>query len=341
MAAPSIEREQLKPVLPTGGAGSRLATGGQGSGEGLFHGAVVVASGLVPLTLVGMIALLSVDAAPAITRFGFDFLGTTEWDPVFEKFGAAAYIFGTLVTSLIALLIAGPIGVGAALFLAEYAPKWVRTPLAFVIELLAAIPSIIYGLWGFFILAPIMRSAVEPFLKTVLGPIPILNELVKGPAIGKDILVAGVILSIMVLPTIAAVSREILLAVPNTQREGMLALGATKWETMQKAVLPYARGGIAGAAILGLARALGETMAVTMVIGNSSTKIQASLFTPGYTMASAIANQFNEADKEIYFSAIVAVALILMLVAAVVNTIARLLVWSVSRGAGASAVRAG
>jgi phosphate transport system permease protein len=288
-----------------------------------------------------MVALLAIDAWPAMARYGWGFLTSSEWDPVFEKFGAAAYIYGTLVTSLIGLLIAAPIGVGAALFLAEYAPAWVRNPLSFVIELLAAIPSIIYGLWGFFILAPLMRSAVEPFLKNILGPIPVLQELVRGPAIGKDLLVGGVILAIMILPTITAVSREILLSVPGTQREGMLALGATKWETMVKAVLPYARSGIAGAAILGLARAFGETMAVTMVIGNSSTRITASLFTPGYTMASAIANQFNEADKEIYFSAIVLVALVLLVVAALVNSLARLLVWSVSRGPGASAVRAG
>src|SRR5204863_3618916 len=190
-------------------------------------------------------------------------------------------------------------------------------PVSFLIQLLAAIPSIIYGLWGFFVLAPIMRGAVEPFLKNTLGKVPVAGALFSGPSVGRDMLVAGVILAIMILPTITAVSREILRAVPNTQREGMLALGATRWETVQKAVLPYARSGIAGAAILGLARALGETMAVTMVIGNSSTKVSASLFTPGYTMASAIANQFTEADRAIYFSTIVAVALVLLLVAVI------------------------
>jgi phosphate transport system permease protein len=209
-----------------------------------------------------------------------------------------------------------------------------------MVELLAAIPSIIYGLWGFFVLAPLMRSTVEPFLKDTLGPLPLIGQLFSGPAIGKDLVVGGVILAIMILPTIMAVSREIVLAVPNTQREGMLALGATKWEMLWTAVLPYARSGIAGAAILGLARALGETMAVTMVIGNSSTRISPSLFTPGYTLASAIANQFTEADKEIYFSAVVEVGLVLLLVAAAVNIIARTMVWSFSRGAG-GAVRAG
>jgi phosphate transport system permease protein len=309
-----------------------VLTGGADRGDSFFAGLVRVLAMVVPLLLLGIIALLLIDALPALRRFGSTFLTQTTWDPVAEKFGAAAYVYGTVVTSLIALLLATPIGVGTALFIAEYAPLRVRAPVSFLVELLAAIPSIIYGLWGFFILAPVMRAAIEPFLKNTLGNVPLIGALFTGPAVGRDLLVAGMILSIMILPTITAVSREILRAVPDTQREGMLALGATRWETIQKAVLPYARGGIVGAAILGLARALGETMAVTMVIGNSSTQIRASLFTPGYTMASAIANQFTEADKEIYFSAIVSVALVLLLVAAIMNILARLLVWSVARG---------
>jgi phosphate transport system permease protein len=314
--------------------------GGSGRGDRVFEALTTALAASVPLLLLAIVLLLLVDALPALQRFGATFVTGTTWDPVDEKFGAAAYVYGTVVTSVIALLIAAPIGVGCALFVAEYAPLWMRGPVSFLIELLAAIPSIIYGLWGFFILAPVMRGAIEPFLKNALGNVPVVGALFSGPAVGRDLLVAGVILSIMILPTVTAVSREILRAVPDTQREGMLALGATKWETIRKAVLPYARGGIIGAAILGLARALGETMAVTMVIGNSSTQIRASLFTPGYTMASAIANQFTEADKAIYFSAIVAVALVLMLVAAVMNILARLLVWSVARGPGA-ALRAG
>ena len=316
-------------------------SGGPDRGDRVFEGVVTVLAGAVPLLLGGIALLLVVDALPAIRRYGAAFLGDSTWNPVGEQFGAAAYAYGTVVTSLVALLLAAPIGIGCALFVAEYAPGWVRGPVSFVIELLAAIPSIIYGLWGFFVLAPVMRGAVEPFLKNTLGPLPIVGALFSGPIIGRDLLVAGVILAIMILPTVTAVSREVLRAVPDTQREGMLALGATKWETLRKAVLPYARSGIAGAAILGLARALGETMAVTMVIGNSSTRISASLFTPGYTMASAIANQFTEADKEIYFSAIVAVALVLLLVAALMNILARLLVWSVARAPVGSAVRAG
>jgi phosphate transport system permease protein len=315
--------------------------GGADTGDRIFHALVLIAAAIIPLTLAGIVVLLLIDAFPALGRYGFGFLASSTWDPVTEKFGAAAYVFGTVVTSLIALVLATPIGVACALFIAEYAPRRLGEPVGFLIALLAAIPSIIYGLWGFFILAPAMRSAVEPFLKNSLGNVPVIGALFSGPAVGRDLLVAGVILAIMILPTITTVSREILRAVPNTQREGMLALGATRWETIQKAVLPYARGGIAGAAILGLARALGETMAVTMVIGNSSTQIRASLFTPGYTLASAIANQFTEADKAIYFSAIVELALVLLLVAGAMNVVARLLVWSVARGPVGSATRAG
>ena len=311
-----------------------------GRGDRVFAGVATALAAAVPLLLAAIVLMLLADALPAVQRYGLGFLTNSMWDPVAEKFGAAAYAYGTVVTSALALLIAGPIGVGCALFIAEYAPASVRGLVAFLVDLLATIPSVIYGLWGFFILAPVMRSGLEPFLKNTFGPLPVVGALFTGPAVGRDMLVAGVILAIMILPTVTAVSREVLRAVPDTQREGMLALGATKWETISRAVLPYARGGIAGALILGLARALGETMAVTMVIGNSSTRIQASLFTPGYTLASAIANQFTEADKAIYFSAIITIALVLLLVACVLNILARLLVWSVSRGPGAGAVRA-
>ena len=311
-----------------------------GRGDRVFAGVATALAAAVPLLLVAIVLLLIADALPAVQRYGLGFLTNSMWDPVAEKFGAAAYAYGTVVTSALALLIAGPIGVGCALFIAEYAPASVRGLVAFLVDLLATIPSVIYGLWGFFILAPVMRSGLEPFLKNTFGPLPVVGALFTGPAVGRDMLVAGVILAIMILPTVTAVAREVLRAVPDTQREGMLALGATRWETISKAVLPYARGGIAGALILGLARALGETMAVTMVIGNSSTRIQASLFTPGYTLASAIANQFTEADKAIYFSAIITIALVLLLVACALNILARLLVWSVSRGPGAGSVRA-
>lgn len=222
--------------------------------------------------------------------------------------------------------------------MAEYAPAWLREPVSFTTELLAVIPSIIYGLWGFMVLAPIMRETIEPALQNTIGSLPIVGMLFAGAAVGRDVLTAAVILTIMILPTVMSISREVLRAVPDTQREGMLALGATKWETIRHAVLPYARGGIAGAAGLGLGRALGETMAVTMVIGNSSSIIGPSLFTPGYTMASAIANQFTEADSDIYFSAIVEVALLLLVVATAVNLLSRVLVWRFARGMGAAAL---
>lgn len=315
---------------------SAIHTGGENFGDRVFRLSVTgLAAGTIVL-LGAIVLLLLVDAREAVLQFGFSLFTGAVWDPVFEKFGALAFIYGTLVTSAVALLLAGPIGVGAALFLAEYSPKWLREPVSFLVELLAVIPSIIYGLWGLFVLAPLMRDHFEPFLQNTLGQAPLLGALFSGPIIGRDLLIGGLILAIMILPTVTAVAREVIRAVPNTQREGMISLGATKWETIDQAVLTYARGGIVGAAILGLARALGETMAVTMVVGNSSSAISPSLFTPGYTMASAIANQFNEADKAIYFSAIVAVALVLLVVAAVVNVAARLLVWSVARGPGGS-----
>ena len=321
MAQARAERPGSIPVA----VGRRL--GGSGREDALFRGAVTGLSALAIITLVALIGLLLIDAWPAIERYGFGFITGSVWDPVQERFGAWPYIYGTLFTSLLALLLATPVAVGAALFLAEYAPKWLRDPVSYLVELLAAIPSIIYGLWGFFVLAPVMRRAVEPAIKAVLEPIPLLNTLVAGPTLGRDILVASVILAIMILPTIMSIAREVILTVPNTQREGMIALGATKWETIVGAVLPYARSGIIAAAMLGLARAIGETMAVTMVIGNSSRNVNLSLFTPGYTMASAIANQFREADKEIYFAAIVNVALALLVVSAAVNIVARLIIW--------------
>ncbi len=314
---------------------TKLAGGATASGDRWFIGAVTGLAAVAVITFAALVVLLVLYAAPAVARFGLSFLTTTVWDPVFERFGAAHLIYGTLVTSAVALLIATPLGVGAALFVAEYAPRWLGDPVSFLVELLAVIPSIIYGLWGFFVLAPFMRAWIEPALQNTVGQLPLLGALFSGPILGRDLLIGGAILSVMILPTIMAITREVFRAVPDTQREGMLALGSTRWEVIRYAVLPYAQGGIAGAAGLGLARALGETMAVTMVVGNSSSAISASLFTPGYTMASAIANQFTEADKEIYFAAIVEVALALLLVSTLVNLLSRLLVWRFVRSVGA------
>ncbi len=282
-------------------------------------------------TLVAIFGLLAWDSRQVLSRFGLGFVFGTAWDPVFESFGALPFIYGTLVTSAIALILAVPVAVGAAVFVVEYAPQWLKEPVSFTVEMLAAIPSIIYGLWGFFVLGPAMRDVIEPALQAVLGPLPVLGLLVSGTPLGRDLLTGGVILAIMILPIVMSISREVIRVVPQDQREAMMALGATKWETIWHVVLPYARSGLLGAAMLGLARAFGETMAVTMVVGNSTTEISPSLFTPGYTLASAIANQFTEADKEIYFSALVGLALVLLLVAALINIAARLLVARLGR----------
>ncbi len=267
-------------------------------------------------------------AWPAFRTFGVGFLTSSDWDAVNGSFGAAPAIYGTLVSSLLALLIATPLAIGVAIFLAEFAPTWIRQPIAFLVDLLAAIPSVVYGLWGIFVLVPMLKTHVMPFIKDTmhLGNFPLFS----GPAYGYSMLAAGLILAVMVLPYISAVTREVLLAVPRSQREAALALGATRWEMIWDAVLPYARSGIIGGVILGLGRALGETMAVTMVIGNAP-KISASLFAPGYTMASLIANQFNEATNDMHVSALMAVAATLFLITIVVNMVARWLVWRTAR----------
>jgi phosphate transport system permease protein len=287
---------------------------------------------LVPITLAAITLLVVLDSLPSIQRFGLSFLLTSTWDPVHAAFSAGAYLFGTLVTTAIAIALATPVAVGAAIFLTEYAPRAVRGPLAFLIELLAYIPSIVYGLWGLFVLVPLFRSEIDPFLQRTVGQVPVIGALFSGSIVGTDLLMGGVILAVMVLPLLVAVTREVLLAVPPAQREGMIGLGATRWEAIAGAVLPYARVGIIGAVVLAVARAFGETMAVTLVTGNSSTAIGPSLFTPGYTMASAIANQFTEASDPLHFSALVEIALVLLVVALVINTAARLLIRRVASG---------
>ncbi|HLZ47945.1 MAG TPA: phosphate ABC transporter permease subunit PstC [Candidatus Limnocylindria bacterium] len=291
-----------------------------------FAAGVTALALLVPLTLAGIAALVLIDSWPSIQRFGFAYLTTSVWDPVHVIFGAAAYVYGTIVTTIVAVLLATPVAVGAAIFLSEFAPRRTRGVLAYLIELLAYIPSIVYGLWAIFVMVPAMRGTVEPALQNTLGRVPVIGQLFSGPIVGLDLLSGGVVLAVMILPILTAVSREVILAVPPTQREAMIGLGATRWEAVRHAVLPYARPGIIGGVVLGVARAFGETMAVTMVVGNSSRDITGSLFVPGYTLASAIANQFVEADSEIYFSAIVEVAVVLLIVAIVVNAVARLLI---------------
>lgn len=259
--------------------------------------------------------------------FGFKFFSGSDWDPVQELFGALPFIYGTLVSSLVALIIAVPLSVGVAVFTTEMCPKVLRGPLSFFVELLAAIPSVVYGLWAIFVLVPLLSEYVQPFLAKTLG----WTGLFDGAPFGYGMLAAGIILAIMIVPIISSITREVLQVVPQHQREGVLALGATRWEMIRVGVLRNARAGIVGGIILGLGRALGETMAVTMVIGNRP-EIAKSLFAPGYTMASVLANEFSEATGDTYLSALVEIGLALFVVTIIVNALAQLLVWTVTRG---------
>lgn len=261
----------------------------------------------------------------SLKQFGWKFLSTSTWDPVAEEYGALPFIFGTLVSSLLALLIALPLSIGVAIFLSELSPRWLERPVSFLVELLAAIPSIVYGLWGIFVLVPWLRTSVEPFLIKRAGFLPFF----KGVPYGFGMLAAGIILAIMILPIISSISRDVLRAIPNSQREAAFALGATKWETT-KIVLSDGKSGLLGATLLGLGRAVGETMAVTMVIGNRP-EISYSLLDPGYSMASVIANEFAEATSSLYTSALIEIALILFVVTIILNVIARLIVWSITK----------
>ena len=298
-------------------------------GDRIFKGLLTLAAAGTPILLCFLVFELWSGARLAIGRFGFSFITTSVWDPVAEQFGAFPLIFGTLVSSFIALIIAVPLSLGVAIYLTEFAPKVVRQPVAFLISLLAAIPSVVYGLWGIFVLIPLLRKSVFPLLRDAFGFLPLF----QGPIYGPSMLAAGIILAIMVMPYVMSVSREVLMAVPNTQREASLALGATRWEAVITTVVPYARSGIIGAVILGLGRALGETMAVTMLIGNRH-EVAASLFAPGYTMAAAIANEFSEAVGDLHLSALAYVAFLLFIVTVLVNAGARLLIWRVARGSG-------
>lgn len=299
-------------------------------GDRIFSSLAIVFAMLIVGILLGILVVLFLEAMPAIMQFGLSFLINSTWDVVHEVFGALPAIYGTLLTSAIGLLIAVPVSLGAAIFLVEVAPPWVREPASFVIEMLAAIPSVIIGLWGLFVLVPFVRTPIESFLGGNLGFLPLF----QGPPFGVGFLAAGIILAIMVIPIIMAVSRDAIRAVPIQQREAMLVLGATRWEMIQKAVLPYCRSGLVGAVILGLGRTLGETMAVTMVIGNSYA-LTASLFSPGSTIASKIASEFSEASSGVFVGSLVELALILFAMTLLVNVVARLLVWRLTAVKGA------
>ncbi len=295
-------------------------------GDAIF-GALVAACGASLLALAAYIIYELVDQSrESISTFGFGFLTSRTWDPVHGDFGAAPAIYGTIFSAAVGLVLALPIGIGAAIYLSEMAPGWVRTPLSFLVEMLAAIPSVVYGLWALFVLVPWLRSAVEPPLIDHLSFIPLFD----GQRFGVGILAAGLVLAIMILPIITAISREAMLAVPSAQREAMYALGGTKWEVISRAVLPYCRSGLVGAAILALGRALGETIAVTMVIGKGYF-ITASLFRPASTAASTLASEFSEASTTLHKAALVELGLILMGITLLANILARLLVWRVAR----------
>jgi phosphate transport system permease protein len=290
----------------------------------IFLATLWAAVGIFAATMLGLIVQLIHGSWQSILTFGFKFLVTTTWNPVTSQFGALPMIYGTVVSSAIAILLASVVGIASATFLAEFAPRRIAQPLASLIELLAAVPSVVYGLWGLFVLVPIFRAYVDPVLQARLGFLPIFS----GPIYGVGLLTAGVILAIMILPTVSAISRDVITAVGREQREAGMALGSTKWETTWRIVLPAARAGIFGACVLALGRAIGETIATTMVIGNKAT-IAASLFAPSYTLSSVIANEFTEATSDVYISSLIELGLLLFVLSFIVNGFARVLVNSV------------
>jgi phosphate transport system permease protein len=288
------------------------------------RGLTRVMAWLVLATVLGILASLALGAAPALKRFGLGFLTSTAWNPVTEEFGAAVAIFGTLVTSAIAMLVAVPVSFGIALFITELAPRWLKRPVGVAIELLAAVPSIIYGMWGLFVFAPIFADSVQPWVTEHLGDWPVVGALFQGPPMGIGMFTAGLILAIMVLPFITAVMRDVFEIVPSVLRESAYGLGATTWEVVWTVVLPYTKVGVVGGIMLGLGRALGETMAVTFVIGNAH-EMSASLFMPGNTISSSLANEFTEAVGTLYTSSLISLGLILFLITFVVLALAKLM----------------
>ena len=302
-------------------------------GDLLFGRLTQAAAALVLLVLGGVILSLVLGAIPAFRAFGFGFLVSQQWNPVTEKFGALAPIAGTLTTSIIAMAIAAPVGVGIAVFLTELCPQALRRPIGIAIELLAGIPSIIYGIWGLFVLAPFVQSTVEPAIIAVFGPIPVLSSVFAGPPYGIGTLTAGFVLAIMVVPFIASISRDVFDTVPPVLKESAYGIGCTSWEVVRRVVIPYTRVGVIGGMMLGLGRALGETMAVTFVIGNAH-KITASLLAPGTTISATIANEFTEADGDLYTSSLIALALILFVITFFVLAAARLMLARLERQKG-------
>jgi phosphate transport system permease protein len=302
-------------------------------GDAAFRHLTRAAAFGVLIILSGVIVSLVLGAWPALSQFGFGFLVSERWNPVTENFGALAPIYGTLVTSLIAMLIAVPVGLLIAMFLTELCPQWLRRPIGIAIELLAGIPSIIYGIWGLFIFAPFLQETLQPALINTLGELPILSALFEGPPYGIGVLTAGLILAIMVLPFITSISRDVFEAVPVVLKEAAYGVGSTTWEVVRYVVLPYARVGVIGGIMLGLGRALGETMAVTFVIGNAH-KVHASVLAPGTTISATIANEFTEAVGDLYTSSLIALGLILFVITFIVLSAARFMLARINRRIG-------
>jgi phosphate transport system permease protein len=329
---PAVSQEAAAPPPGTAGPSPiRSFLSGRGSGrlaDNSFAALMLLCACSIFLIVLFIFAILIHGSHLSLAQFGWKFFARSAWDPVAGDFGALPFIYGTLVTSFLALLMSVPLALGVAIFLTELCPRPLRAPISFLTELLAAIPSVVYGLWAVFVLVPIMRNSLGPFLKKTLG----WTGFFEGPNFGVGLLTASIILAIMILPIISSLTRDIMRAVPDSQREAALALGATKWEMIRIAVLRNSRIGILGAIMLGLGRALGETMAVFMVIGNHA-DISRSLFAPGNTLASVIAGEFSEATGDLYLSALVQIGLALFLVTIVVNAIARIMVWAVTRGA--------
>jgi phosphate transport system permease protein len=302
-------------------------------GDSIFRAATFIAAITVLLLLSGVIISLVVGSLPALSAFGFNFLTTQSWNPVTEKFGAIAPIYGTVVTAVIAMLIGVPVSLGIAIFLTELCPHSLRRPIGTAIELLAGIPSIIYGIWGLFVFAPFLQKTVQPFLIDVFGNIPGLNAVFAGPPYGIGVFTAGLILAIMVLPFITAITRDVFLTVPPVVKEAAFGLGCTTWEVIRKIVIPYTRTGIIGGVMLGLGRALGETMAITFVIGNAH-RIAPSILAPGTTISATIANEFNEATGGLYTSSLIALGLILFVITFIVLAISRLMLMRLEKKSG-------
>jgi phosphate transport system permease protein len=315
-------------ALPTTRVSRRYAFG-----DSLFRGLTGFFAAVVLVVLCGVIVALVEGALPALRAFGLGFVGTETWNPVKQEFGAAAPIYGTLVTSAIAMLVGVPVALGIAIFITELCPTWLRRPIGTMIELLAAIPSIIYGIWGLFVFAPFLQERVQPFLIDTLGEVPGVGELFAGPPLGIGVLTAGLILGIMVLPFISSVMRDVFETVPPVLRESAYGLGATTWEVMRGVVLPYTRVGVVGGIMLGLGRALGETMAVTFVIGNAH-RLHASILQPGTTISASLANEFTEATGDLYISSLVALGFILFVITFIVLAAAKLMLLKLQQRAG-------